>query len=167
MKEHFLGEIMKHLILVLSLLISSVAFGRDGSSGCGPGWYVFQDNSIISSALRATTNAFFFPTTTIGMTLGTSNCTQHKLVLNEKRSLHFVTHNLYELKSQAAQGEGDYLQAFAEVVGCQKNQTDLLKKTIQSNHQNVFENSAPEKVLEQVFIQILRSPELSQSCSLS
>ena len=158
---------MKKTLVLFCLLISSLAFGRDGSSGCGPGWYVLQENSIISSALRATTNAFFFPTTTIGMTLGTSNCTQHKLVLNEKRSLHFVTHNLYELKSQAAQGEGEYLQAFAEVVGCQKSQTQLLKKTIQSKHQNVFQHSTPEKVLEQVFIEIISSPELSRACSLS
>jgi hypothetical protein len=101
------------------------------------------------------------------MTLGTSNCTQHKLVLNEKRNLHFVTHNLYELKSQAAQGEGEYLQAFAEVVGCQKSQTQLLKKTIQAKHQNVFQHATPEKVLEQVFIEIISSPDLARACSLS
>jgi hypothetical protein len=156
------------LIVFLTLFsISLVSQARDGSSGCGPGWYVFQDNSLISSALRSTTNGFLFPTTTIGMTLGTSNCTQHKLVLHEKKALHFVTHNMYELKVEAAQGQGAYLQAMSEIIGCPQSHQKLLQKQLKANHNKVFEQENPEKILKHIFIEILSHAELTQACSLS
>ena len=83
--------------LALALLSATSAFAADGSSGCGPGWYIFKENSMVSSALRATTNGWSSPVVTIGMTFGTSNCAQHKLVMNDKRGLHFVTHNTNNL----------------------------------------------------------------------
>ena len=91
---------MKTLILfILATVISGTAYGADGSSGCGPGWYILKDNSLVSSALRATTNGILVPVVTLGMTFGTSNCSKHKIVKKEKESLHFVTMNYFELKA--------------------------------------------------------------------
>ena len=45
----------KVLIALFFLNFSLVSFAKDGSSGCGPGWYIAKDKSILSFALRATT----------------------------------------------------------------------------------------------------------------
>lgn len=110
---------MKLWIASITLaLFSSGAMAADGSSGCGPGWYLFKDNSLVSSALRATTNNFLFPVVTFGMTTGTSNCTKHQIVMKEKESLHFVTHNYPEVQVDIAKGEGEYLRSLATTIGC-------------------------------------------------
>ena len=159
---------MKYLFL--AALISTLSFSataRDSSSGCGPGWYVVKENSLVSSALRATTNGFFFPTTTLGMTLGTSNCTKHKIVKTEKKSLHFVSHNLYEMKSEAAQGVGSYISALGEVIGCSKSGQKQFNNSLKSNYQNVFKSDEPQEVLKNIYQVILQDEKLVQSCSLS
>ena len=75
---------MKKCLISLAILFSINAMAKDGSSGCGPGWYLLKKNSILSSSLRVTTNGIFFPTTTLGMTIGTSNCSKHKHFHTEK-----------------------------------------------------------------------------------
>ncbi|MNK12062.1 hypothetical protein D3C87_301180 [compost metagenome] len=161
---------MKFLAMALiSGLFSVQAFAADSSSGCGPGWYLFKENSLVSSALRGTTNAVLFPVTTIGMTVGTSNCTQHKLVLKEKESLHFATMNHFELKNEIAKGQGEYVSAFATTMGCPSQAQMHLNKSLQKNFKNIYNKSEvdPSKVLLEVYKVILTDPKLTQQCSLS
>lgn len=157
---------MKFLI-ILSAFFSISAFAADGSSGCGPGWFVFKENSLISSALRATTNGFLFPTTTVGMTLGTSNCTQHKIVMKEKESLHFATNNFYELKSEAAKGNGSFILAFTETLGCRAEGAPVLGKELKNNYDEIFKHSHIEaqKALIEVYKVILTKPHVARFCS--
>src|SRR4051794_21944920 len=125
---------IRWLLAAIATTFSIQAFATDGSSGCGPGWYVFKDVSILSSALRATTNAILFPVYTIGMTFGTSNCTQHKLVLKEKETLYFATQNHYELKRDVAKGGGEYLSAFATTMGCPASAQGRLNEHLKGNY---------------------------------
>jgi predicted RNA-binding protein YlxR (DUF448 family) len=161
---------MKVLLLLATMFgLSFSSLASDGSSGCGPGWYVLQENSLVSSSLRATTNGFLFPVTTIGMTIGSSNCTRHKIVLKEKESLHFVSQNYFEFRSDSAKGRGAYLSALAETIGCKKSSEAVFNSSMKKNYKKVFghKHSQPEKVLEEVYKIILRDSELVQSCSLS
>lgn len=159
---------MRYTVLALACLcLSFSAAARDSSSGCGPGWYIVKENSLVSSALRATTNGFFFPTTTIGMTLGTSNCSKHKIVKTEKKSLHFVSHNLYEMKSEVAKGRGPYLSALGEVIGCTKDGKAQLSSSLKSQYKSVFQSERPKDVLKNIYKVILNDDKLTQSCSLS
>lgn len=159
---------MKSLLFTfIFITLSFSAAARDSSSGCGPGWYIVKENSLVSSALRATTNGFFFPTTTIGMTLGTSNCSKHKIVQTEKKSLHFVTHNLYEMKSEVAKGNGPYLSALGEVIGCSEDGQAQFSSSLKSQYQDVFKSEKPEEVLKNIYKVILENDNLVQSCSLS
>jgi hypothetical protein len=163
---------MKKLILfgVLAafLTLPSIGQATDGSSGCGPGWYILKDDSLVSSALRVITNDFLFPVSTLGMTSGTSNCTQHKIVLKEKESLHFATMNYHELKAESARGEGIYLSAFSDTIGCGKAHRADFSRKVQSNFGKVFSNGKqePAQMLEEVYKVILQDPTLIQSCSL-
>lgn len=157
------------LAAIAALFAAPNAFAADGSSGCGPGWYILKDNSLVSSSLRATTNSILWPATTIGMTVGTSNCTQHKIVLTEKESLHFALMNYHELKAEAARGGGVYLAAFSDTIGCPKASRADFARKVQSNYQRVFGDAQqrPEPMLEEVYKTILQDQSLVRACSLS
>lgn len=159
---------MHKFLIALVAVFSINAFAADGSSGCGPGWYVFKDESLVSSALRATTNWILFPVFTIGMTFGTSNCTQHKLVLKEKESLYFATMNHYELKRDVARGTGEYLSAFGETMGCPMSAQSRLNDQLKENYSRLYPSDKvePSGVLLEVYKTILSDHELTAKCSL-
>jgi hypothetical protein len=160
---------MKKIIIIALSLLSLNALGADGSSGCGPGWYVFKKNSIVSSSLRATTNGILVVTVTLGMTMGTSNCSRHSLVQTEKESIKFATENYYEIAMDAAKGEGEFMTAFANTLGCKNNDLKLFKNEMRSNIEKIYNpNKAdPVEMLKQTYILILNNKELLSSCSLS
>ncbi|MES2965553.1 MAG: DUF3015 family protein [Bdellovibrionota bacterium] len=156
------------MFALFAFLVSAPAFAADGSSGCGPGWYLMQDNSLVSSALRATTNGILFPVVTIGMTFGTSNCTQHKIVLKEKESLYFATMNHFELKADLAKGNGEYLSSFASTMGCPASAQGRLNEKLRANFTSVYREQGvqPEAVLVEVYKTIFSDVELTKKCSL-
>lgn len=156
--------------LVLSFLVlGSQGRAADGSSGCGPGWYVLKENSMVSSALRYVTNGILFPISTLGMTFGTSNCTQHKLVKTEQQSLHFATMNYFELKSEMAKGQGPYLAAMAATIGCPQQIQGEFNQQLKQSYKQVTSapGVAPELMLTEIYKVILTHPELTAKCSLS
>ncbi|MES2768182.1 MAG: DUF3015 family protein [Bdellovibrionota bacterium] len=160
---------MKKILATLAMgicLFGSQGFAADQSSGCGPGWYLFKDTSLVSSAFRATTNGILFPVTTIGMTVGTSNCSQHKLVKKEMETLHFATMNYYELKGEVAKGNGAYLSAFAETMGCNSKSQALLNSELKNNYKNLFPQGKanPEGTLLEVYKTIFRNQSLTSQC---
>jgi hypothetical protein len=162
-KESFMKKII--FVLILSL-ISSISFAKDGSSGCGPGWYVFNDNSLISSALRATTNGILAITVTIGMTMGTSGCSKHSIVKNEKRNLKFATENYFEIAAEATRGQGQFLSSFGEMLGCKGINNAQFKNEMQKSFNKIFPSLDvnPENLLKETYILILNNESLRNSC---
>ena len=106
----------------------------DGSSGCGPAWYIFKENTILSSSLRGTTNGTLWPVVTIGMTFGTSNCAHHTLVLNDQDSLQFATKSFEILRQDMAKGHGEHLNAYLASFGC----NELVRPELSSQMQQAF-----------------------------
>jgi hypothetical protein len=151
-KSSQLAERVRHLTLAIVAfavalaavlaLTTRTAKAADGSSGCGPAWYVLKDMSILSSSLRSTTNGFLMPTVTFGMTSGTSNCAQHKLVLEQKRDLHFATMNRDALMSEMAAGRGEFLDAFAATVGCPVGVRNHFGASVQSAYSSIWTSDA-------------------------
>src|SRR4030067_2772234 len=162
-------KVANSLVIAFTFLVSITALAVDGSSGCVPGWYVFKENSLVSSSFRSTTNSFLSPVMTIGMTVGTSNCTKHTLVRTEKESLYYTTHNYFELKSSIAKGHVEYLSALATTIGCPESAQSEFNMLLKSNYKNVVpsEKNDPEKMLFEVYKIIFSSPRLTQQCSLS
>jgi len=161
---------MKNLLLAVSIgLFSYGAMAADGSSGCGPGWYLLKKNSLVSSALRATTNGILFPSTTIGMTMGTSNCSQHAIVKNEMESLKFATENYYEIASEASRGEGNFLTSFASTIGCKNEDMASFNKAMKKNFMKIYNTKKvdPKRMLKETYIMIFSNKELSKACNLS
>jgi hypothetical protein len=124
---------MRSLLVTLVSLTSLSLFAADGSSGCGPGWYVSKDNSLVSSSIRSTTNGMLMPTQTIGMTVGTSNCTKHSIVENEKEAMHMATMNFIEIKNDIAKGDGVFLNSFVQTLNCKHGTVNQVKSTLKNN----------------------------------
>jgi predicted sugar kinase len=128
----------KFLVLLASLMMfSAVSFADDSSSGCGLGWMVFKKNSLVSSSLRATTNVMFL--NTVAMTLGTSGCARHDIVMNEKKAIHFAQANFGKIMQEMAQGRGEFVTTFADVLGC--NDVAGFTSSMQQNFSHVVGSS--------------------------
>lgn len=154
------------LMVFAFFLVGEQTEAADGSSGCGPGWYLFKDNSLVSSSFRSTTNSLLFPVTTIGMTVGTSNCSQHKIVKQEMETLHFATMNYYDLKADMVKGEGSHLAAFTETLGCDMKSNEMLKSELKKNYKAIFPagTNNPESTVGEIYKTIFRNPELTRQC---
>lgn len=156
----------KFILSLIFVLVSQMSFAKDGSSGCGPGWYLLDDNSLISSALRVTTNAILFPTVTIGMTMGTSGCTKHSIVKNEKRNLKFATENYFEIAAESTRGGGHFLTSYGEMLGCKGVNNAKFKVEMQKNFHKIFPSldANAENLLKETYILILNNESLRNSC---
>lgn len=155
---------MNKIFLAFSVFMMSIGiYAADSSSGCGLGWQIFRDNSLVSSSLRATTNSITL--NTIGMTLGTSGCAKHSIVKNESKGIHFAEANMDQLMLEMAQGQGEFVAGFANVIGCQP---DSFARGVQKNYNKIFtseETSAGEMYKNLKFI--VGSDEfLARSCAI-
>jgi hypothetical protein len=162
------SNLIKALIFGFSITATS-AFAADGSSGCGPGWYLFKENSFVSSSLRSTTNGYSSPIVTLGMSFGTSNCAQHKIVMNDKRGLHFVAHNTHNLVVDVAMGRGESLGVLAETMGYDWKSQAQFNDVMKQNFHTIFgqneENSAT--VYGHMIDAVSRDEYLSARCLLN
>lgn len=107
---------MKVLALIFSVLSFS-AFAGDSSTGCGLGWAVASKNTLVSATTRTITNATF-SNQIFGTTSGTSGCARHPIVQKFQESLYFARINSDRLKMEIAQGQGEYVTAYAATFGC-------------------------------------------------
>ncbi len=103
-------------ILVLTGLMSTQVLARDSSDGCGLGWEVTDKKTLSATTTRLTTNVTIPPT--FGMSTGTIGCEQHSLVKADKAPLHFAEINYEVIITEMAKGEGETLETFASVLGC-------------------------------------------------
>ena len=122
-------------------LMSTQSKAVDGSSGCGPAWYVFKENSILSSFARALTNGTLSPVVTIGMTFGTSNCAKHNLVMQDQDSLLFASRSFDVLRQDIARGQGEYLDAYLASFDCQPLVRPGLSGSLQKAFQDGLDKS--------------------------
>ncbi len=157
----------KSVLLALTLMpvLTQRAKAADGSSGCGPAWYVFKDNSLVSSSLRSTTNGFLSPIVTLGMTFGTSNCAKHKIVMEEKEAIYFATTNYSNLMIEMAQGRGQFLGAFAETMGCGWRAMPVFADVMQAEYSSIFAaKQDPAALVAATRAEISRHSKLAGYC---
>ncbi|QSV46185.1 DUF3015 family protein [Geobacter benzoatilyticus] len=147
---------MKRIILAAAITVvtaSSVfAAGGKANTGCGLGtvlWAGRADGSILSQAFQATTNQTF-GNQTFGITSGTLECgTPGKAVQNERLN-HFVRANMDNLALDIAQGHGESLDAFAELLQVPAEKRPGFYAALQSNFSSVFtsENVVVAEVID-------------------
>lgn len=155
---------MKKIIIALVALASSAAFSADTSSGCGMGYEVAPNQSLVSSSTRSIVNATF--SSSIAMTLGTSGCARHSIVKNEAKGIHFAEANMNQLAVEMARGNGEFVAGFATVFGCQD--ASAFGSMVQSKYESVLPsaNTSGVELFNNVKSEIKNNASLSATCSL-
>lgn len=118
---------------VVSSLVS-FAVAQDRLDGCGLGWQVNSGKTYSATTTRGTTNSFIPPT--FGMTTGTMGCDKLEIGANDKAAADYVATNFESLKNELSKGQGEYVSALANVMGCQ-NSSAQLGQTLQQNYDQV------------------------------
>ena len=155
---------MKLIIALMALVATSSLFAADSSSGCGMGYEIAKDQSLVSSSTRNLVNATF--SNSIAMTLGTSGCAKHSIVKNDAKGIHFAEANMNVLALEMARGNGEFVAGFASVYGC--NNTEAFGSMVQSNYETVLpsSNTSGVELYNNVKAQIRNNAVLSASCSM-
>lgn len=129
---------------LLSLALAGTAFASGkGNTGCGLGtllWAGKADNSTMSQVLQATTNGTF-GNQTFGITTGTLECQQPAKFVQNERLNHFVLANMDNLAKDIAQGRGETLDTFAELLQIPAQDRPAFYATLQQNFTKVFSSS--------------------------
>ena len=113
---------MKKALMAMLILVSFIPAARAGGSdpniGCGLGTELFKDklDKKVFALLGATTNGTY--TQTFGISSETAGCNvKGGWVRNEKKQAAYAEVNLNKLSTEMAQGGGEYLNAFASLMG--------------------------------------------------
>ena len=133
---------MKKLIAAAALIsASSFAMADNGPAGCGLGTaVVFPDaNEWHEHVLTATTNGTS-GNQTFGMTSGTLGCESANGPL--KAAEAFMNDNMDQLAADSARGQGETLDALAQVMGVEAADTAAFRATVQSNFDSMFTTEA-------------------------
>ncbi len=156
------------LTFAVSLLLSSTAlYAEDGSTGCGLGWKVAPDMSLVSATTRTTTNSSSL-NQAFGTTSGTSGCKRHSIVKNFKESLQFAMINGDKLKMQMAQGNGEVIRTYASTFKCNDASRAAFNNSLKNNYDQIISHSniGPLQVVENTVRVLKNNSELSQNCRL-
>jgi hypothetical protein len=111
----------KILIVLAAMATASAAYAlgaSDANIGCGWGSSLFQGktDARIPALLGATTNGTY--TQTFGISSDTAGCNMKGgWVKNDKQQAAYAEVNLQRLSKEMAQGGGEYLSAFATLMG--------------------------------------------------
>jgi hypothetical protein len=144
---------MKKMLLVavavtLSLMLVGSAFaaqkhGAYGAAGCGLGSMIFQDQRGIVQIFAATTNGTF-GNQTFGITSGTSNCPAPQGLAKNERLNQFMAANMDNLARDIAMGNGETLDAFAELLQIPAEKRAEFNEKLQANFVKIFTSQTVE-----------------------
>lgn len=166
---------MKRLIVAVVLTASGVwlmlasavfAGTAQNNTGCGLGTMLFRNNANDSALLQAC-QAFlnFFPplsvVPTVGITAGTAECQKPKKFASSDQVNEFMAANMDNLAHDIAQGRGETLDAFAELLGIPAEERPGFYLQLQSNFSRIY--TSPDVEMSSVMDNIAAvSPEVLQ-----
>ena len=134
------------IVLALSLMLVGSAFAAGqakSNTGCGLGTLLFKnnaDNSIVLQTFQATTNGIY-GNQTFGITTGTSDCQQPKNFVSNEQINEFMVANMDNLARDIAQGRGETLDAFAELLQVPSEKRPEFYQQLQSGFTRIFTSS--------------------------
>jgi len=161
---------LKYGIMMLAVLglfplgITAQASGG-GSDSCGLGWEITKKKSMLATTTRATTNYFVPPT--FGMTTGTIGCDKHSFAKNEREAVTYAYNNYDQLQMEMAEGQGEFLHAFAQSLGCEEAVYNDFAQMTQSHYSTlVTESASALDMYENVKGQIKQDDLLAANCGV-
>ena len=149
---------------LVALLIPGIASAAPyGMAGCGLGSLVFGDDAGMIQLLAGTTNGTF-ASQTFGITSGTSNCVEASgsASIDQKA---FIQVNYANLVRDAAEGQGEYLSAFATLLGCHATVHEDFFSLTQTQHEAIFTpEMAPTEALTKIKGIMAKDQLLASQC---
>ena len=121
--------------------------GADVIDGCGLGWQVTQSRTMLGTTTRGTINMTV--PASFGMTSGTLGCEKIDFAAQDRKAAAFVATNYSNLKSEIAEGNGEYVAGLVESFGC--SNVDAMSSRLQENYTTVV---APAKDAKELFYNI-------------
>lgn len=122
--------------------IAAFAAGNHPMAGCGLGYVLLgnKDNEKVNQILAGTTNATS-GNQTFGISSGTSGCTEDGAVKMVKEAEVFAEVNLDTLRKEMASGEGEFVRAFASLLGADAAQVPQLVRFFHEEYKSLFPSS--------------------------
>ena len=141
MKRAFMVVVVVAVSLVFVGSVFAAAAGQaHQNTGCGLGTMLFKgnaDNSIVLQTFQATTNGIY-GNQTFGITTGTSDCAQPKNFVSNQQLNEFMVANMDNLARDIAQGRGETLDAFAELLGVPAEKRPEFYGQLQNGFSRIF-----------------------------
>lgn len=131
-----------------------------GMAGCGLGSLIIKNKRKWPQLGAAVLNAVGYQT--FAITSGSSNCVDKGKDYAQKEKEVFVTINLPSLEKEAAQGQGQHLSAFAEILGCPSH--EAFADFSQNNFKSIFNSQQPDTVLKNYIDEIKKDEQLQNKC---
>ena len=145
-------------------LIAFPAYGNKkyGMAGCGLGSMVLGPKG--SQVFAATTNGTS-TSQSWGIISGTSNCTSSVRYAELMKQKEFLAINLTSLQKEMAQGKGETLNAFVEVLGCKNEVKRKVNSVLTKNYSEIFSQPGIDGVLSSAKEQILKKQNVAKQCT--
>ena len=147
-------------ILTMPVVASAAGYG---AAGCGLGSIVFGDEPGFVQVFAATTNGTM-GSQTFGITTGTSNCEGAMSASADQQA--FVEINFASLSRDAAAGQGEFLSAYATILGCDATTHENFAKITQENHGQIWGTDAnATDVLVNTKATLAQDTNLASTCT--
>jgi hypothetical protein len=139
-----------------------------GMAGCGVGSLLVEgperQNDKVFQMVAWLVNQYLGQTYSI--TSGTSNCTDTPKSVARMEQEVFISANINSMTKEAAQGDGQHLAAFAEVLGCgDAESVAQFAQLSQQRYEVIFANSQPSDVLNRYLAEVKGSGNLADRCT--
>ena len=99
-----------------------------------------------------------------GILSGTSNCVTMQEQAELIKQKRFLSANLSTLQKEMANGKGETLDAFVEILGCEDTALSTARSVLYKNYSKVFAQPGVEGVLDGAKEQISKSKKLAKKC---
>ena len=128
----------KELLVAAVFAISSTSAMADNVGECGWGSKVFDGQSGIAPQVLAVTTNGTSGNQTFAITSGTSGCTQDGTVSSTWETAMFIDGNKNALARDTAAGQGETLDALAQLIGVDAQDKGAFARLTQENFVRIF-----------------------------
>lgn len=150
------------IAVVAALPAVSMAANENNIGSCGVGSKMFQgQKGIAPQVLGATTNGV--SSNTVGITFGTSGCTQDGMVTSNWKTALFIDGNKERLARDMSIGDGETLDALAKLIGVRDEHKAGFFRATKENFGAIFasESASTDQVLSGLKQVLAANTELS------
>ena len=136
-----------------------------GMAGCGLGSLVVTSDTVLPQLGATILNGFSLNQSSALSCTGSSNCDLSKNDLTAVEQKVFMDVNLGSLERDMVSGEGSYLRAWAQVLGCEADgDYDAFAELSQKEYSRIFSTRNPDQVRVRYLDALRHSERLSGRC---